>query len=191
MTDSIPKRLFVPEPFVWYFFDLVIDVDRGTYDLRVFEEGTEAAFIDLHDQPNAASQPGSAVDKYSFIGDRGEDVSKVLYYVDDVVIATEEPAKLAPFVAPGRRSFFVTRWGAPPLEPEENPDSPLAHERAADAAFLAGRPGEAIAIYESLLEGSARRTILELKLADAYYKAGDKEAERRLREAIYGRLEGE
>lgn len=191
VSDSIPKRLFVPRPFVWYFFDLVYDVDRGIYHLRVFEEGSEAALIDLRDQPNAASQPGSAIDKYSFIGDRGEDVSKVLYYVDDVVIATEEPIKLAPFVAPGRRSFFVERWGAPPLEPEENPLSPLAHERAADAAFLAGRPGEAIALYERLLEGSERRTILELKLADAYFKAGDREAERRLREAIYGRLEEE
>lgn len=191
VCDSIPKRLFAPRPFVWYLFDLAYDVERGRYHLRIFEEGSEAALVDLRDQPNAASQPGSGIDKYSFIGDRGEDVSKVLYYVDDVVIATEEPAQLAPFVAPGRRRFFVESLGVPPTELEADPTSPLTHERNADAAFLAGRPGEAIAIYESLLEGSERRTILELKLADAYFKAGDREAERQLREAIYGRLEGE
>ena len=62
-------------------------------------------------RPNATAQAGSAVDKFSFIGDRGTDDSRVVYYVDDVVLGTDEAVKLGPFVAPGRRHTFVDYLG--------------------------------------------------------------------------------
>ena len=107
VSDSIPKRLFQPAPFVWYHVDLELDIDGGIYDLRIEEEGAGEAMITLLDQPNAASQPGSAIDKFSFIGDRGQDTSNVVYYVDDVALAAGEPVHSKPLVAPGRRRLFV------------------------------------------------------------------------------------
>ena len=34
-SDSIPKRLFVPEAFVWYTVDVTYDIPAGRYDLLV------------------------------------------------------------------------------------------------------------------------------------------------------------
>jgi tetratricopeptide (TPR) repeat protein len=106
-SDSMPKRLFEPAPFVWYLVDVDLDVERGTYALRISEEGVTEPRVALEAQPNAAAQAGSAVDKFSFIGDRGSDVSRVVYYVDDIVLASDGDVRLSPFVAPGRRSLFV------------------------------------------------------------------------------------
>lgn len=106
-SDSMPKRLFEARPFVWYLVDVSLDLDAGSYDLRVTEEGVEEALVDLENQPNAPNQPRSAVDKYSFIGDRGQDTSAVLYYVDDVFLAVAGEAELPAFIAPGRRRLFI------------------------------------------------------------------------------------
>ncbi len=111
-SDSIPKRLFEVEPFTWYIVDIEYRVDSGRYDLWVTREG-EQPFLELRDQPNAASQPGSAVHLFSFIGDNGDDLSSVVYYVDDVLVARDRPVTLRPMVAPGRRRFFADRGAEP------------------------------------------------------------------------------
>jgi tetratricopeptide (TPR) repeat protein len=105
-SDSIPKRLREVQPFVWYTVDLDYDVAAGRYDLRINEEGRPEPFVSLRAQPNAANQPGSRVDKFSFVGDVEDDATAVTYYVDDVYIGTSEPAGTTPFVAPGRRKLF-------------------------------------------------------------------------------------
>ena len=84
-SDSMPKKLFLPQPFAWYV-------------------------VALRDQFNAAKQAGSAVDKFSFIGDSGNDQSNVVYYVDDVVVSVDEAVPVAQFAAPGRKKLFVDYW---------------------------------------------------------------------------------
>jgi len=64
----------------------------------------------LKDQPNATNVASSSVDKFSFVGSVYEDDSNVTYYVDDVIIGTDEKLILKPFVAPGRRKLFIDRW---------------------------------------------------------------------------------
>jgi hypothetical protein len=110
VSDGIPKRLFRVEPFVWYLVDVRYDVEHGSYDLTVRKEGVASPVVALTGQPNAANAPGSAVDKFSFVGSVYEDDSNVTFYVDDVVIGTDEKVVLGPFVAPGRRKLFIDRW---------------------------------------------------------------------------------
>ena len=108
ISDSIPKRLVPVEAFVWYTVDVAYDVAAGTYALTIHREGEERALVALRDQPNAARKAASAVNKFSFVGSPHHDLSNVVYYVDDVVIGTDEGGHaLAPFVAPGRRKLFV------------------------------------------------------------------------------------
>ncbi len=104
------ERLLSLEPFVWYTVDVTYHIDAGTYDLVIYlEDNKEQPVVALTRQQNAAGQPGSAVDKFSFIGDL-EDKSNVTYYVDDVVISIDQPGKQKPFIAPGRRKLFVDIW---------------------------------------------------------------------------------
>lgn len=107
-SDSIPKPLFEPAPFVWYEVDVEYDIGRGRYSLRIMD-GT-AVVADIKDAANASNQPGSVVDKFSFIGDLGEDVSKVSYFVDDIWVTADRGDTPAAFVAPGRRKLFIDRW---------------------------------------------------------------------------------
>jgi len=107
VSDSIPKKLFPVEAFVWYGVDVAYDVVAGTYALTIRREGQDAPVVALREQPNATSRRGSAVDKFSFVGSPYEDTSNVVYYVDDVVIGTDESVTQIPFVAPGRRKLFV------------------------------------------------------------------------------------
>ena len=80
------------------------------YDRIIHREGQEKVWSRCNKQANAPNHQGSAVDKFSFIGDTGEDTSNVTYYVDDVVIGTDERIVQVPFVAPGRRKLFVDYW---------------------------------------------------------------------------------
>ncbi len=109
-SDSIPKRLVALRAFSWYLVDAAYDVAAGTYDLAIREEGRTEPLISLKGQPNAFSQPGSAVNKFSFIGDNGHDTSNVDYWVDDVLLTVDQPIPIAPFVAPGRRKLFFDTW---------------------------------------------------------------------------------
>jgi hypothetical protein len=106
-SDSIPKRLFPLEAFVWYTVDVAYDVTAGTYDLVIRQEGREAPLVVLFRQKNAPNQPGSGVDKFSFVGEPFGDSSNVVYYVDDIIIGTSESVVQGLFVAPGRRKLFV------------------------------------------------------------------------------------
>ena len=107
VSDSIPKRLFPVEAFVWYGVDVAYDIVAGTYALTIRREGQEAPLVALRNQPNTTRRPGSAVDKFSFVGSPYGDTSNVVYYVDDVVIGTDASVTQIPFVAPGRRKLFV------------------------------------------------------------------------------------
>jgi tetratricopeptide (TPR) repeat protein len=111
VTDSIPKKLFPVEAFVWYAVDVAYEVAAGTYALTIRREGQAAPLVALRDQPNSTRQAGSAIDKFSFVGSPHEDTSNVVYYVDDVVIGTDESVTLLPFVAPGRRKLFLDLFG--------------------------------------------------------------------------------
>ena len=106
-SDSIPKKLFVPERFAWHAVDVAYDIPSGTYDLVIRKEGSDAPLVSLRGQANATRQPGSAIDKFSFVGAPFSDRSSVVYYVDDVVIGTDESVARTQFVAPGRRKLFI------------------------------------------------------------------------------------
>jgi hypothetical protein len=110
-SDSIPKRLFVPQAFTWYVVDVAYDVSAGRYDLLIRAEGDAAPLVSQRSQPNTTSRPGSAVDKFSFVGSPFADRSSVVYYVDDVVIGTDDSVTRLPFTAPGRRKLFIDRFG--------------------------------------------------------------------------------
>ncbi len=120
VSDSIPKKLFAVEAFVWYAVDVVYNIPDGSYALTIRREGQDAPLVALRDQPNAARQPGSAVDKFSFVGAPYGD-SNVVYYVDDVVIGTDESVTQRPFVAPGRRKLFVDLFAEYQKELRERP----------------------------------------------------------------------
>src|SRR5882672_3700766 len=98
ISDSIPKRLVPVEAFVWYTVDVAYDVAPGTYALTIHREGQEQALVAIRDQPNAARQASSAINKFSFVGSPHNDLSNVVYYVDDVVIGTDESVTTHPFV---------------------------------------------------------------------------------------------
>jgi tetratricopeptide (TPR) repeat protein len=110
ISDSMPKKLFLLEPFVWYAVNAVYDIDQGSYDLVIHKEGLDKPIVSLERQANGPNQPGSAVDKFSFIGDTGEDRSNVTYYVDDVLVGIDESIVHMPFVAPGRKKLFIDYW---------------------------------------------------------------------------------
>ena len=79
-------------------------------NLTIHQSGLTEPVVSLKDQSNAAKQPGSTVDKFSFIGDAGTDQSNVVYYVDDVVVSVDEAVAVSRFAAPGRKKFFVDYW---------------------------------------------------------------------------------
>lgn len=110
VSGGVPKRLLQLRAFTWYFVDVDLDLDAGLYDLRIGEEGVPQPIVTLERQPNASSQPGSAVELFSFIGDL-EDASAVTYYIDDLVIGTDRSVRLRPLVAPGRRRLFAESMG--------------------------------------------------------------------------------
>jgi len=108
ISANTTQPLFTPQPFVWYVTDMIYDIPRGRYNLRI-TDGTKV-LTDLKEVTNAADIPGSAVSKYSFIGDLWEDVSNVNYFIDDVTLISSVSDTPPPFVAPGRRKLFIDRW---------------------------------------------------------------------------------
>lgn len=111
ISDSMPKKLFRLRQFVWYVVDAAYDVEAGAYDLTIRQEGLAEPVFAVRGMANAPNQPGSHVDKFSFIGDHQTDESKVVYYVDDVFVGVDEPvAPPVSFAAPGRRKLFADYW---------------------------------------------------------------------------------
>jgi hypothetical protein len=150
VSNSIPKRLLRLKAFTWYGFDVDYDLARGRYDLRVTEEGNSKPVVSLKNQPNASNQPGAAVHIFSFIGDLA-DRSNVDYFIDDFVLASENPTALPSFVAPGRRKFFVDRFTeqASLFQKLRQPGSPMACPAVLDLREV----------------GLSSRDVLELRLA--------------------------
>lgn len=146
-SDSIPKRLFVPEPFAWHAVDVAYDIPSGTYDILIRREGSDAPLVSLQSQANATRRPGSAIDKFSFVGAPFSDHSSVVYYVDDVVIGTDESVARNPFAAPGRRKLFIDSFVEyqlllrerprclPPLDPADLGFTPDDLAKAQAAGF--------------------------------------------------------
>lgn len=110
VSDSMPKKLFAAQAFVWYVVDVRYMLRAGTYDLTISQEGVITPLVALKDQPNTTSSPGSAVSMFSFVGEPFEDDSNVRYYVDDIAVATDDGADINKFAAPGRRKLFIDRW---------------------------------------------------------------------------------
>ena len=110
ISDSMPKKLFPMRAFVWYVVDADYDIDAGTYDLAIHQDGIAKPVVEARAQPNAASQAGSRVSMFSFVGDPGTDESNVVYYVDDVLVAVSEAVVHLPFVAPARHKLFFDYW---------------------------------------------------------------------------------
>ena len=174
VSAGAERSLFAVEAFVWYAVDVAYDLAAGAYDLTIHREGVEAALVALRGQPNAVGKPGSAVDKFSFVGSPYTDRSNVVYYVDDVVIGSDRGVARLPFAAPGRRKLFVDLFNdyrrqlqgrprcLPPSAPEElglNADDlfALARDGRLDALqqALAGGPPRALAVH-----GEARERVL-------------------------------
>ena len=206
------EDLFEPRPFSWYFIDLVYYVDRGTYDLAIYEEGLEEPVADLRAARAMHGHKESAVRYFSLIGDL-EDTGRFDFFVDELIIATDPEVLQKPFVAPGRRRFFVDFLAVEPgLELSEKQTEDrlwwaqraldevgdedvdfdlLALESAADLAFGVGELDLAESIYSRLAEMAYDPVRIDLKLADVRFLKGDLEGERALRESIYGRLDVE
>jgi len=110
VSDSIPKKLFPINKFRWYLVDIVYDIDKGAYDLEIVEENQRSPVIVLKNQKNASNNPNSVVNIFSFVTDPFTDRSDLTYYVDDVIIGIDEEILKAPFVAPGRKKYFVDMW---------------------------------------------------------------------------------
>jgi len=175
ISDSMPKKLFAMQSFVWYVADVTYDIDAGSYDLTIRQDGVKAPVAHVVGQPNAPHQPGSRIDKFSFIGDHETDASRVVYYVDDVLVGVDEAIIQQPFVAPGRRKLFVDYWNdahrakaarPAPLPLMSLPDLGIGEEETAilrqdGASELLGLilSGKSAGIPETLAERS--RTILQ------------------------------
>lgn len=183
-TDGIPKQLLDIQAFTWYYVDLRYSLESGLYDLAIRQEGFTEALVSLLRQPNVTASPGSAVDKFSFVGDPYDDRSNVVYYVDDIRIAAGERLPEKPFAAPGRRKLFVDLLGP------EDPSPKGELEGQADELLREGNPLAARDLYLGLLAKAPpdQRRRLWLKLADAFWLLGDVEAERKIRESYYGAL---
>ncbi len=103
-----PVELFPLAPFVWYQLDLAYDVDRGQYAL-IIENEFGQRLVELDASANAVNMPGSTLNMFSFIGDL-EDQQNASYYVDDVILSSQQSSEQPDFVAPGRRKLFVDIW---------------------------------------------------------------------------------
>jgi len=175
ISDSIPKKLFAVEAFVWYAVDVVYDLAAGTYALTIHREGQDAPLVALKDQPNTTRQPGSAVDKFSFVGSPYGDTSNAVFYVDDVVIGTDESVTQLAFVAPGRRKLFVDLFGEYQKQLRERPRClPMAGPQdlgfsSSELAEL-GREG-LLDTVQRVLGGEWAEVAAELSLGSKWRKA--------------------
>jgi tetratricopeptide (TPR) repeat protein len=107
VTDQKTVPLLALRPFRWYQVDCTYRIDSGRYDLLVREEYQEQPAISLTDQKNVMNDPGATMDRYSFVSNPFGNNSNAVYYVDDVVIATDTKVARKEFAAPGRRKLFV------------------------------------------------------------------------------------
>jgi len=164
VSDSIPKKLFALEAFVWYVVDVRLDIAQGTYDLTVQKERATAPIVALKNQPNSVNAPGSSVDKFSFVGSVFEDDSNVTYYVDDVVLGTDRAVTLGPFVAPGRRKLFIDQWRETRMLMLKNPGCPPALSLA-DFGLTSPPASEngPVAEYQRVCEGLKKDPIAAAK----------------------------
>lgn len=127
-TDSIPTKLFQLRGLTWYLFKVIYDLESGTYDMQVSEEGQQAPFIKLTRQWNAAHQPGSKVDKFSFVGDVEEDKSSVIYYVDDILVGVDDSIAMLPSRVPEKKDIQIEGWYDLKEKMGYNPSCPLVFE---------------------------------------------------------------
>jgi len=110
VSDSMPKKLFQINEFIWYLVDITYDIDKGTYDLEIIEENKPSPIVLLENQKNSSNNPKSVVNMFSFVTDPFTDKSNLTYYVDDVIIGIDKEILKTKFVAPGRKKYFVDMW---------------------------------------------------------------------------------
>jgi hypothetical protein len=70
ISDSMPKKLFLPQPFAWYIVDAAYDINRSSYDLTIHQNGLTKPVVALRQkQTGAAAQfAGRMVDRYRMLG---------------------------------------------------------------------------------------------------------------------------
>jgi hypothetical protein len=109
VSDSIPKKAVMLNAMEWYTADAVIDLDNSLYHLRIIDEQGKTLF-GAADQPMASgAAPQHSINMFSITGDIA-DLLPSDFYLDDLIITTDNNTKAKPFVAPGRRQFFVEQW---------------------------------------------------------------------------------
>lgn len=108
VSDSIPKLLFKLTDYQWYWFEVAMDMDKGVYALKVFDEAG-SQLLDLAQQANPTNQPSLSLSKYSFVGDL-QDRADASFYIDELTVRASSASPQADFIAPGRRSLFVDQW---------------------------------------------------------------------------------
>jgi hypothetical protein len=79
----------------------VYRIESGQYDLEIREEYQREPIVSLTGQKNVMNEPGSMLDRYSFVSNPFGNDSNALFYVDDVRIATDAGTPPGAFVAPG------------------------------------------------------------------------------------------
>jgi len=109
-SNSIPKKLFQPEAFVWYTVRADLDFEKNAYALRIADE-REAVHFAAQSLPMA---PGShaqhSVMEFSFVGDI-YDKQPSDFFIDSFRIRSSTH-EAPPLLAPGRRTLFVDQWNA-------------------------------------------------------------------------------
>jgi len=65
----------------------------------------------LSKQLHPSNAKRSSLEKYSFIGDLG-DQGNANFYIDEVILSTEYADSPEPLIAPGRRALFLDQWDA-------------------------------------------------------------------------------
>lgn len=108
-SDSIPKKLFQPNLYEWYGVDALLDMNKGSYSLRIARESGETAVL-VENQPFATGiGKRTSLKEYSFVGDL-DDMQPADFYIDDVSVTTTNATQLPKMTAPGRRKYFFEIW---------------------------------------------------------------------------------
>ncbi len=107
--ETAPKKLFKPEPFVWYQFDAIYDGAKGTTLLRVLESTSGTEVVAPVVLRNASGLTASKVSNFSFTGDFRDEESASLF-VDDLQIQSGTFESLPAYAAPESRKSFSDAW---------------------------------------------------------------------------------
>lgn len=195
--SAVSTFSFVSDPFedrsevVYYVDDIVLGAERDIGPGRFVAPGRRKLFVEMQVEERRGRER-----------ERLQAVREAAGAVGETATTSTEPAPdpwLAA-IAEGRPgdAYRQARGRLVELEAKGASES-SGHrlraewlERAGDAALLAGDPALALELYDQALEVSGGEIPPQqlLKRADAHHLLGDAVGEKRLREAIYGTVDG-